>query len=236
MAKKIKNYALILASGKGSRYGADIPKQFIKIAGKTIFEYTVEAFERTQEIDEIIIVVTPEYRNLAEEILNKNKYNKINQLLNGGETRKESSYIGISSINDNEANVLIHDCARPFVSKKIITDCIKALDKYNAAVVAIPAVDTIMEIENNTVASIPDRNKLMCAQTPQCFKLSLIKKAHELAKNDCNFTDDCGLILKNHLAFIHIVEGARENMKITYKSDIYTAQAILGLKNIQTKV
>ncbi len=84
----MKNYAVILASGKGSRLGEEIPKQFIKLAGKTILEHTIEIFENSKDTDEIIVVITPEYRHLAEDILLKNSYKKVTKLLNGGETRK----------------------------------------------------------------------------------------------------------------------------------------------------
>lgn len=227
----LKNYAIILASGTGSRYGSDIPKQFIKIAEKTILEHTIESFEKASQIDEIFVIITPEYRHVAENILSNNNFSKVTKLLNGGETRKDSSYIGINSIEDKEANVLIHDCARPFVTQKIISDCIEALQTHCAIGVAIPTTDTIIEAENNIISSIPDRSKLMCIQTPQCFKLSLIKKAHELSKNDKNFTDDCGLVVKYNLAPIHIVNGDTENIKITYPSDIFIAEKIFQIRN-----
>ena len=227
----MKNYAIILASGQGKRYGADIPKQFVKIAGKTVLEYTIEVFEKSSHIDEIILVITPEYRNLAQNIISDNNYKKVNKILNGGAIRKESSYIGVCAIEDDEANVLIHDCARPFLSQKIISDCIEALDEHNAVAVAIPATDTILEAKDGMVNSILDRSKLMCVQTPQCFKLSLIKKAHKLAKDDNNFTDDCGLIVKYNLSDVYIVQGSYQNIKITHKSDLYFMEALLRQEN-----
>ena len=226
----MKNYGIILASGTGSRYGEEMPKQFVKIAGKTILEHTIEIFEKSHEIDETFVVITPEYRHLAEEILSKNKYKKVKKLLNGGEVRKESSYIGISAVEDDEANVFIHDCARPFLTQKIISQCAQALKTHDAIDVAIPATDTIIKVENDIISSIPKRSELMCGQTPQCFKLSLIKKAHELAKNDNNFTDDCGLIVKYNLAPVYIVKGSSENIKVTYKSDIYIADRLFQLR------
>ncbi len=225
----MQNYAIILASGTGSRYGANIPKQFEKIGDKTILELSIENFEKSQFIDEIFVVITPEYRNSAQDILNKNSYNKVKKLLNGGKTRKESSYIGVNAIEkDEEANVLIHDCARPFVTQKIISDCIKALEKYNAVGVAIPTTDTIIETDNNDIITkIPKRENLKRIQTPQCFRLSIIKKAHELSKNDIEFTDDCGLIVKHNLCDIFIVDGDESNIKITYPSDIIIAEEIV---------
>ena len=229
--KQIKTYGIILASGKGIRYRNDVPKQFVKIAGKTVLEHTIEIFDKCAEINSIIVVITPEYRQKAELIIKNNNYKKNIELLDGGETRKESSYIGISSINDVEANVVIHDCARPFLSQEIIRNCINALEKYGAVDVAIPSADTIIEVKNDVIENIPERKFLMRGQTPQCFKLSIIKKAHELAKNDNNFTDDCGLIVKYGLCKVYVVEGEQENIKITYPSDIYLADRIFQIKN-----
>ena len=228
----MKNYGIILASGSGSRYGAEVPKQFVKIAGKTILEHTIGIFEKSNNIDEIIIVITPEYRTMAEEILLKNNYTKVSKLLNGGEIRKESSYIGISSIEDKEANVIIHDCARPFLTQKIINDCVEALKTYNAVDVAIPSADTIIKIDgNNIIQSIPKRASLRRGQTPQCFKLSTIKKAHELSQNDSNFTDDCGLVVKYGLSDVYVVEGDIENIKVTYPSDIFMADRLFQIRS-----
>ena len=230
---KLKNYGIILASGTGNRYGADIPKQFVKIAGKTVFEHTIEIFEKSKYIDEIIVVITPEYRHFGEELIAKNNFKKISKLLNGGETRKESSSIGIQSIDDNEANVIIHDCARPFLSQRIIKDCVIALETYNAVDVAIPSADTIITVKDNVISKIPERKYLRRGQTPQCFKLSTIKKAHELSKNDYNFTDDCGLIIKYGLGDVYVVEGEVENIKITYPEDIYMADRLFQIRSAE---
>ena len=229
----MKNYGIILASGTGNRYNSEIPKQFVKIAGKTVFEHTIDIFEKANDIDEIIIVITPDYRHFAEDLLLKNNYKKVVKLLNGGETRKESSSIAIHSINESEANVIIHDCARPFLSQKIIEDCIIALKDYNAVDVAIPSADTIIKVKDNIIENIPERNYLKRGQTPQCFKLSVIKKAHELSKNDNNFTDDCGLIIKYGLSDVYVVKGDGENIKITYPEDIFMADRLFQIRSIE---
>lgn len=231
MPKELKNYGIILASGTGSRYNSDIPKQFIKIAGKTVLEHTVEIFENSDKIDEIILVITPDYRHIAESILLKNNFKKITKLLNGGATRKDSSYIAISSIEDDEANVLIHDCARPFLTEQIIENCVEALEKYSAVDVAIPSADTIIKVKDGIIDSIPNRAELQRGQTPQCFKLSLIKKAHEMSHGDNNFTDDCGLIVKYNLADVYVVQGSGENIKITYPEDIFMADRLFQIRS-----
>ena len=226
----MKNYGIILASGTGTRYHGDIPKQFVKIAGKTVLEHTLDVFEKSKFIDFVILVITPDYREMAEEILLKNNYSKILRLLNGGETRKESSCIGISSIEDEDAYVIIHDCARPFLTERILKDCSEALKKYDAVDVAIPSADTIIKVKDEIIENIPERKYLMRGQTPQCFKLSLIRKAHELSKKDANFTDDCGLVVKYNLADVYVVEGENENIKITYPSDIYMADRLFQVR------
>lgn len=127
---------------------------------------------------------------------------------------------------------MIHDCARPFVSQRIIKDCIKALEQYSAVGVAIPTSDTIVETNNGIIKNVPPRSNLMRMQTPQGFKMSVIKEAHELSKNDKNFTDDCGLIVKNGLCDVYIVNGDDKNIKITYPSDISLAEKLLQEKII----
>lgn len=227
----MKNIAVILASGTGTRYKSDIPKQFIKIAGKSVLEHTLDIFEKCRLIDSVILVITPDYRQIAEEILLKNSYKKIAKLLNGGDTRKESSYIGISSIDLDDANVIIHDCARPFLSERIIEACINALKKYVAVDVAIPSADTIIKVKDGIIDEIPERSTLMRGQTPQCFKLSVIKKAHELSGDDANFTDDCGLVVRYKLGDVYVVKGDMENIKITYPSDVYMADRLFQVRS-----
>lgn len=223
----MKNYAVILASGLGKRFDNDLPKQFAKIKGKTVLEYCIEAFENNGYIDGIILVIHSQYNDFACEIIKNNGLKKVLKVVNGGNERKDSSYIGINAIENSNANVLIHDCARPFVSQDIITECVKALDKYIAVAVAIPSSDTIIKVNNGVITDIPQRDSLMRIQTPQCFRLSLIKKAHELSKDDNNFTDDCGLVLKYNLADVHIIEGSCENIKITTPQDIDFANFII---------
>lgn len=218
----MKNIAIILASGTGERFGENIPKQFYEFNGKTLLEHSIDAFEKNSNIDEIILVTNPKFRDLTENIIEKNDYKKIVKLLNGGKTRVESSYIGTSAADLN-SNVLIHDAVRAFVTQKIIDDNINALKKYSAVGTAIDTVDTIIQTnENGVIVNIPRRSSLKRVQTPQSFRVELIQKAHKLALNDSDFqfTDDCGLILKYNLAPIYVVDGDEINLKITQKSDI----------------
>lgn len=218
----MKNYAIILASGSSSRFGGELPKQFIEIDGKTILEHSVNAFEINENITDIIVVCNPDYIELSKEILS-NKFSKIRHITTGGKTRQESSYIGVFLVEEDNANVLIHDGARPFVSQKIINDCIEGLKKFDALGVAIESNDTMIKLdEKGFICEIPQRASLRRIQTPQCFKADIIKKAHELAKEDKSLvvTDDCGMVLHFNLAKIAVIEGDNANIKITHQSDL----------------
>ncbi len=227
-----KNVAIILAGGVGERVGYHKPKQFIKIAGKTILEHTIDTFEKNQNIDAIYVVINPNYRETAELILNG--FKKVKKILNGGKTRQESSRIGVYAI-DSAEKVIIHDAVRPFVNENIINKVINCLDKYCAVDVAIPSTDTIIEInEKRIIERVPKRSKLWLGQTPQGFRYEIIKKAHELAEKE-NFTeatDDCGLITKYKLCDVYVVKGDPLNIKITFPHDIYLADKIFQIKNL----
>ncbi len=233
------NIAVILSAGSGSRFGSDIPKQFINLAGKNIIEYTIAAFEQNENVDEICIVADFKYHEKLLKISQKNGFTKVKKIIQGGEERKDSSYNAIKEYeNQKDINLIFHDAVRPFVSQKIINDCIESLEKYNAIDVAIPTADTIIQIDeiSKTIENIPQRSKLQRGQTPQAFKLEVIKKAHELAKKDKNkpmFTDDCGLV-KQYLPNedIFVVNGEERNIKITYPEDLLFAEKLIQFSSI----
>lgn len=233
------NIAVILSAGSGSRFGSDIPKQFINLAGKNIIEYTIAAFEQNDKIDEICIVADTIYHEKLLEISKNNNFTKVKKIIQGGAERKDSSYNAIKEYQkQKDINLIFHDAVRPFVSQRIINDCIESLEKYNAIDVAIPTADTIIQIDeiSKTIENIPTRSKLQRGQTPQAFKLEIIKKAHELANQDKNepmFTDDCGLV-KQYLANekIFVVNGEEKNIKITYPEDLLYAEKLIQFNSI----
>ena len=231
----MKNVAIILASGSGERTGLSKPKQFIKIAGKTVLEHTLNTFEKNNNIDEIIVVSHINYIGYVQDIVIKNNYKKISKILSGGTTRQESSYIGINSITGAQAKVLIHDAVRPFISNDIIDNCLQKLDEYKAVDVAIDSADTLIAVDNNNlITSIPKRDFIKRGQTPQAFDLAIIRRAHELASKEQNVdvTDDCGLVLKYNLCDIYVIKGDDFNHKITYPIDIAIADKLFQLRNI----
>lgn len=233
------NIAVILSAGTGSRFGSNIPKQFINLAGKNIIEYTIAAFEQNDKIDEICIVADGIYHEKLVQISEDNNFKKVKRIIKGGLERKDSSFNAIKEYKDLEdVNLIFHDAVRPFVSQDIINNTIKALENYNAIDVAIPTADTIIQIDTDLkiIERIPQRSKLQRGQTPQAFKLEIIKKAHELSNEDKNepmFTDDCGLVKQySPHEKIYVVNGEEKNIKITYPEDLLFAEKLIQLNTI----
>ena len=135
------NTAVILAGGSGSRLGSDVPKQFLEVCGKSIMEYSIEAFETHPQIDRIIIVIKEEYIPSVYTLIERNQYKKISDVISGGKERYESSIFALQRSRSDDETLLFHDCARPMVSHRIISDCIRAMQTYDAVSVAIKTSD-----------------------------------------------------------------------------------------------
>ena len=233
-----KNVAIILAGGTGKRLGLTKPKQFMKIAGKTVIEHTISIFESNSHIHEIAVVIHPMFYSEMEDIVAKNKWKKVKKILNGGSERFNSSLSAISAYeNDhNSINLIFHDAVRPLVNSRIIDEVCDALNEYEAIDVVVPAVDTIVQADkhNQFIESIPKRNLLKYGQTPQAFHLNVIKKAYQLAMSDPQFevSDDCGVVVK-YLPEVKIklVRGEYCNTKLTNPEDIYLLDKLFQLKS-----
>lgn len=227
------NIAIILASGSGARFRSDIPKQFLKLAGKTVLEHTLDVFEQHPRIDEIIVVVAADTRLLTQEIIGNAGYRKVRKIVLGGATRQASSAAGIAAVVGDEHKVLVHDAVRPLLDAVTIDRCLDALDTHDAVDTGIASPDTIIRVNATAaIADIPDRSTLRLGQTPQAFRAGLLRRAHALAAADpaLHVTDDCGLILHYGLAAVHVVAGDVNNIKITYPSDIYLADRLFQLR------
>ena len=229
------NIAVILAGGSGSRFGRDLPKQFLKVAGKKVIEHTIEVFEHNDLIDEIAVVTQPEYIADVEQLVVNNHYRKVRKILVGGKERYHSSLSAINAYTEDTDNLIFHDAVRPLVNDRIINDCIEALKEYDAVDVAIPVADTIIQVDDtDCINAIPTRSLLRSGQTPQCFKRGVINKAYEIAMQDPNFvtTDDCGVVRKYLPETpVYVVKGEVFNMKITYKEDLFLVDKLFQLKS-----
>lgn len=234
------NIALILAAGTGSRMGnADKPKQFLPIYGKPLMVHTIEAFEAHDEVDVIVIVTNDIYIDQVKVWCKQYDLGKVRAVVAGGNSRQISVYNGLTAVKElakgKDDIVLIHDAARPLISQKIISDNIKGCKEFDAVDTVIKASDTIIRsTDEKTICDIPNRSELYQGQTPQTFKLSLILEAHEKAKSGLvpNVTDDAKLVLSLGKK-VHLVEGSKQNFKITTFDDLMMLKALLKIGKIE---
>lgn len=222
-----KTIAIILAGGSSKRMGKDLPKQFLEVAGKPLIVHALENFSRNKSINGIIVVSLEKYIDRSIQVIADNKIDKVIDVIPGGATRQESSYIGIKRCPDDTQFVLIHDSARPFVDNKIIDDVLCAAVKYGAAAPAIEISDTVTFEKDGFVDKIPPRKTLKRIQTPQGFSYETICKAHKQSRENgiMGATDDCGLV-RNMNSPVRIVKGDPVNIKITDQYDIETAKRV----------
>ncbi|HBK0905359.1 TPA: bifunctional cytidylyltransferase/SDR family oxidoreductase [Escherichia coli] len=233
----MKNIAVILSGGMGSRFGGTLPKQFTKLAGKAVIEYTVEAFEKSLNIDEIIIVSHPSYVDLIWKFVKKNQWEKVTKVFNGGKERFDSTYSALQGLEgeDNNSNILLHDAVRPLINESIINNCIDALRNFEAVDVVIPSADTLVEVyDDGCISNIPNRAIMRRGQTPQAFKLGTLKQAYQRAINAqrFSFTCDCGVV-RSMVPGVRVatVVGAESNMKVTHPIDLFIAEKLLQEAN-----
>lgn len=228
----MKNIAVILAGGIGSRLGADKPKQFLEICGRMVIERTIDAFETNDCIDEIAVVINPMYVSDMKEIVKRNVWKKVTKVLKGGAERYMSTLSAIKAYEDAEdVNMIFHDAVRPLVSQEIIDRVVKSLQEHDAVGVAVKVTDTIWEAEGEAIKTVPDRSVLRKAQTPQAFRLSVIKEAYRRGLQDpkMSSTDDCGMVMRYMPEKkIFIVEGEERNIKLTYKEDVPYIEMLLN--------
>lgn len=210
--------ALLLMAGSSERFEGPIPKQFAPLGEKPLYKYPLQTMEDSQLFDEIALVCHPEW-------IPETRHT----VIEGGKSRQESSLKGLKGLKNTPDIVLIHDAARPFVSKKILRENIQAAIEHKAVDTCIATHDTIVEARKKRwIEKIPDRNKIFRGQTPQTFDYSLLLQGHEeaLEQNILNQTDDCALVLRLGKA-IFIVLGEESNFKITSPQDLAFAHFLL---------
>jgi ribitol-5-phosphate 2-dehydrogenase (NADP+) / D-ribitol-5-phosphate cytidylyltransferase len=227
---QLRTVAVVLAGGTGSRLGSPTPKQLLPVAGRPVLEHTVAAFEAAEAVDEILVLMAAEWVPAASEVVERARFGKVSRVLAGGDTRSASSMLALDAVGPDECNVLLHDAVRPLVDARIIRGCVEALRLHRAVVVAVPSTDTIIEVHDERVRAIPDRDTMRRVQTPQGFRASIIRRAYALAMEDPAFaaTDDCSVVLR-YLPEepICVVEGSQRNIKVTHPLDLVVAEQLL---------
>jgi len=222
-----KEYALIVAGGKGTRIKSKVPKQFLELNGKPVLLHTLEAFHRYSEKINIILVLPEGDFETWDSICEKYKFHKKIVIQKGGESRFQSVKSGLSKI-EGDGLVAIHDGVRPLVSEDIIGASFRLAAVHQSAVAAVRLKESIRMTDQDNTKAV-DRSRFRIIQTPQTFQVQLIKKAYEI-KEDSSLTDDASVAERSgHI--ISLFEGSYDNIKITTPEDLIVAEALLQQKS-----
>ena len=220
------DYIIIVAGGKGLRMGSDIPKQFLPIGGKPVLMRTLERFRQYSPTLQIILVLPKAQQDYWQKLCKEYAFDIDYQLADGGETRFHSVQNGLAKIPDNAQGVVgVHDGVRPFPSIDVIRNCYETAREKKAVIPVIPVVETVRHLKGDTSVTVP-RNDYRLVQTPQTFDIQLLKEANRQPYND-GFTDDASVV--ETFGFdITLVDGNRENIKITTPYDLKIAEVLIG--------
>ena len=229
---KAKVTAIVLAAGKGSRMNSDVPKQYLTLLGKPVLFYSLQAFEKS-DVDEIILVTgSGEQEYCKKEIVEKYHFNKVAHIVEGGAERYHSVHHGLLATK-NVDYVMIHDGARPLISEEVINKAIETVKETGACVVGMPVKDTIQIVNGSgEIESTPDRRCTWIAQTPQCFSFEIALSSYNKAIEcgDTAITDDAMVVRKYGNARVAMLEGGYENIKVTTPEDIAVAECFLKMR------
>ena len=229
----MKNSVIIAASGAGKRMKSSVKKQYMELKGRMILDYTIEAFNKSKYIDEIVIVCSRgDIMYVEEQIVIKNGYDKVICTTSGGKERQDSIYSGLKEVSPDCDVVLIHDGVRPFIEGKYIKELTEAAMEYGGCVMGVRVKDTIKVCdEDNYITATPERATLWAAQTPQCFRYDVITKAYEKAFKEGYYGTDDSMLAERLGIRIKMIEGSYNNIKITTPEDLYMGKLILEKKN-----
>jgi 2-C-methyl-D-erythritol 4-phosphate cytidylyltransferase len=224
----MKITAIIVSAGKSSRMGLTIKKPFIKINDAPLLYYTLNKFEKSEHVLDIILVVSKEDIEFTKnKIIKKYNFKKIKSIISGGEERQDSVYNGLKACDINTEIVLIHDGARPFFNENKINELVNELKTFDGVILATKITDTIKEAKENIITKTVSRDYLYSIQTPQCFRFDIIKNCYENAYKENFYGTDDASILEHFNYKIKIVDGEKTNIKITTKEDLLYAQWLI---------
>jgi len=216
----MSNIAIIPSAGSGSRFNSPIPKQYVKVLGKELIVYTLEVFQNSDLVNEIIIPAEKNFFDLLFSLKQKYKLTKISQIIEGGKERQDSVYNGLKSKNFDENDlIIVHDAARVNVSNSLLSKSINEANKFDSIVVAIKARDTLIN-GSDLVENYINRINIHYAQTPQIFRYKILLDAFNKANRHGFRATDESMLVKNAGYNVKIVEGEFINFKVTEKSDI----------------
>lgn len=219
------DYIIIVAGGKGLRMGGDLPKQFMPLHGKPVLMHTIERFRAYSDELKIILVLPHEQQDYWRQICQKHNFTIEHTVVDGGQTRFHSSQNGVAAVPDDATGVIgIHDGVRPFVSEETIARCFETARQFGAALPVLPVTDTLRRVTDDGGYNV-QRNDYRTVQTPQTFDAQLLKQAFKQPYSD-NFTDDASVVeALGHK--VTMVDGNRENIKLTTPFDLVVAEALI---------
>lgn len=220
------NTAIIVAAGSGQRFDSAVPKQFLKLGGKPVIVHTLEKFELSASIDEIVVVVGRDDVEQMQQLASDAGITKVKAIVGGGETRAESVRNGFEAVDPASTIVCVHDGVRPLVTVDEIDRTIDMAVHFAAACLVGPVTDTIKTVDYGKITGTVDRTHLRRALTPQAFRYGILREALAAANLGESATDECLLVEKMGV-MISTVEGSVRNIKITHAEDLILAEAFL---------
>lgn len=218
----MEKFVILVAGGKGLRFGGEVPKQFLPVKGRPVLMRTIDVFKKAFPEIHVVLVLSPSQQEYWKQLCKEYSFDVPLQIADGGETRFHSVKNGLSLIPDTHAIVGVHDGVRPLVSEDTIFRCYETAEKEGTAVPVVPVVETVRKLEEDGKSKTVDRNLYRLVQTPQTFQVEILKKAYG-QPYESFFTDDASVVEKMNVPVV-LVEGNRENIKITTPSDLLFAE------------
>lgn len=218
----MEKFVILVAGGKGLRFGGEVPKQFLPVKGRPVLMRTIDVFKKAFPEIHVVLVLSPSQQEYWKQLCKEYSFDVPLQIADGGETRFHSVKNGLSLIPDTHAIVGVHDGVRPLVSEDTIFRCYETAENEGTAVPVVPVVETVRKLEEDGKSKTVDRNLYRLVQTPQTFQVEILKKAYG-QPYESFFTDDASVVEKMNVPVV-LVEGNRENIKITTPSDLLFAE------------
>ena len=226
----MNTFAIITAAGSGSRFSPgkkSIPKQFIRLKGKPVILFSLEAFQKCRQIDEILVSADNSYFDFIHSLAVKNGITKLTTLAEGGRTRFISVKNAFFQISGKPGDLIfIHDAARPNINRKFVEEILTSALKYGEVIPGIKIDETVKRENKGIVTGTIDRDNLWTVQTPQVFRYSVLKKSYKKAGRKNDFTDEAGLVERAGYN-VRLIKGSRDNIKITTQEDLRTLKKIM---------
>ena len=219
----LERFVIVVAGGSGQRMGTSVPKQFLLLNGRPLLMQTLEAFFRAVDEIKILLVLPAAHIPYWKELCNQYGFTIPHRIAEGGESRGESVKNGLDKISAENGLVAVHDGVRPLVDAKLIRRIFSQAEEKGSAIPCVPVSDSLRQITDESSRPV-SRTDMVAVQTPQCFRLDILRKAYN-QQNFMNFTDDAQLVeaMGEH---VYLTEGSSENLKVTSPADLIIAEAL----------